>query len=108
MSTVGHTESERLALIKQTLADLEKHGHNCDWGREADLKWCVGEIERLRKIADERIFARMLASAHMRLNRIEPALRTIIEQHDKDGCIAAGAFDAGRDALTDDPETLQK
>jgi hypothetical protein len=39
---------DRFALIEQTLSDLEKNGHNCDWGREADLKWCVGEIARLR------------------------------------------------------------
>lgn len=35
------TSTERLALIRQTLADLEKNGHNCDWGREADLKWLL-------------------------------------------------------------------
>lgn len=39
--------NDRLALIKQTLVDLEKHGHSCDWGQEADLKWCVAEIDRL-------------------------------------------------------------
>lgn len=48
--TSSHTKSAsaaRLTQIKQTLADLEKHGHRCDWGRESDLKWCVGEIERM-------------------------------------------------------------
>lgn len=44
---------DRLALIKQTLADLEQHGHNCDWGREADLKWSISEIECLHAALDD-------------------------------------------------------
>ena len=31
----------RLSSIRRTLADLEKHGYNTQWGREADLKWLL-------------------------------------------------------------------
>jgi hypothetical protein len=27
------------------VADLEKNGHNCDWGMEADIKWLLGFLD---------------------------------------------------------------
>jgi hypothetical protein len=95
------TTDERLSVktIRATLEDMKRHGLRGGLPQEEAFA-LLAEIDRLREIADQKIFARMLAATHMQLNEVVPALRTIIEQHDKDGCIAAGAFDRGRDALT--------
>lgn len=69
-------------------------GENPEW-READER----EWDRYR------CEAAALKLAINTLNRFAPihaALKTIIDQHDKDGCIAAVAFDAARDVLSDE------
>jgi len=47
-SPTSNPNYERLQLIRRTVMDLERTGHKCDWGTEADIKWLLGEVDRLR------------------------------------------------------------